>query len=129
MGDCLFNIPKPGDPPRNAYQSSNYLNEYMEDLDTSFRFVLPGERYSANEQCKQIFGSNSYLCSFTVSKQGFFFQFFLKFFMKKLDFKMPCQVLWCKVPTNPDENCRTANTKWAEGTYCDDAKQKVDFIL
>jgi hypothetical protein len=83
MGDCLLNIPQPGRFSQISYQKSNYLNEYMEDLDKSFRFVLPGERYSATEQCQQIFGNKSYLCSFTVSLKRQTDKFFKNYHFEK----------------------------------------------
>ncbi len=39
----------------------------MKDLDESVRYVLPGERYNANQQCEQMFGKGSTVCNTMVS--------------------------------------------------------------
>lgn len=54
---------------------------------------LPGELYSADEQCRLVFGKNSSIC-----------------------FDMPhCKKLWC---TTEDSSCRTQHMPWADGTNC-----------
>jgi hypothetical protein len=45
----------------------------MKTLDESFRYVLPGERYSLDDQCRQKRGKDSVSCATGVSKHTFFF--------------------------------------------------------
>ncbi len=67
MSDCLFNAIKPQEISKyNSGENTKYLNKHMEDLDNTFRFVLPGERYTPDQQCQQMFGKSSTVCSYTV---------------------------------------------------------------
>ncbi|XP_048588500.1 A disintegrin and metalloproteinase with thrombospondin motifs 9 isoform X2 [Nematostella vectensis] len=71
-----------------------------ERQETQFDFELPGEKYSANDQCQLIFGSQSRLCPF-------------------LD---PCMRLWCVKNLGKRRGCQTHHMPWADGTPCGNHK-------
>jgi len=57
-------------------------------------FKLPGQLYSAEEQCALAFGPDHKVC----------------------DYKFECTVKWCM---NPEGGCKTAWQPWADGTPCE----------
>ncbi|EDV93015.1 GH18512 [Drosophila grimshawi] len=88
--------------------SRHYVSEFLEKMDKScledtqsspidnLNTKLPGEIYSLDHQCQLIHGNQSTHCSIEAD----------------------CRRLFCKASTHPNENCRSSNLPWADGTLC-----------
>ncbi|CAD7092139.1 unnamed protein product [Hermetia illucens] len=61
---------------------------------------LPGEMYTLNEQCELIHGSGSQYCELYLANEK------------------ECGRLWC-FEKDSQNNCRSSNLPWADGTPCD----------
>ena len=59
-----------------------------------------GEIFDENKQCELVFGPGSTICGYMP----------------------PCTRLWCSLPDEKEQGCKTQHMPWADGTPCGEGR-------